>query len=82
MWIVTWIFINTFMVTCDINKPYEDPYRGLVQNPVVYAVYCQDTEREIKSAKFKFYDEALKFVREGEGNSDLDDFRIEYKESS
>ena len=79
MWVVTWIFINTFMVTCDINKPYEDPYRGLVYPTVMYAIACWDTEIEEKSARFRFYDEALKFVREGEGDSDLNNFKISFE---
>jgi hypothetical protein len=76
-WLVTWIFVNTFMVTCPINMPQEDPYRGLVYSDVVFAVACWDTNYENKGKYFDSYEEAKAFVDGGEGQSDLTDFVIE-----
>jgi len=81
-WIVTWIVVNTWAISCPMPATTPDPYGIEPSMMVSYAVACWDSSETKKTKSFDTHEEALKFLIEGEKrckggyDCELKDFKL------
>ena len=62
IYIVTWVLVSVFQVTCPCNKPQIDEYGRWVNQGIYLDVYCTDSRSDTLSKRFYCKSDAEQFI--------------------